>query len=327
VKTVELLIVQLEEASALMERQTAPHWRLSLILTDNVAELLFQQEASRLLEFMAVKREYVALAERGYPISLEDHLLEQFKREVVTLDRQRRIENDFSVRLGYLTGSKSISFVEARVFRKLHQYRNDTYHRERFREGTVATAARLYFDLVCGLLSRFTPTISMLLGRQDAEERFPSLAKYFDDEETGWLTQTSLGERVARALVPADRAVGNSLADHIVARLDQIERTAKEPLQLLDEDWTAEDVFRVVQLSEVNALNEVRRRRVKYRYEHIEKWRARAERLRICDSRLESFRQFAELEDEVEPIEDALEALALEVDHMVQFLIDSARGK
>ena len=324
----ELLIVQLQEAKVYLSADSNAQRRLGLILTDNAVELLLQQEAETLLWLNKSKGELVRLVEAyGSPTGADQELLEEAQSEYVTPKRRSRIENDFSAKVGFLVERSSLSPAEGAVLTKLHQYRNDTYHRGKLRPGSLQTCADLYFDIACDLLGRFTELMSQIIVKSEALDLFPKLSeqlKGLDDKV--WLTQTSFGQMLSRG-DPSNHSISDSLADHLIERIDGLVEVATDQLEYFGSEWTAEDVFHGVQLPHAQGIEGIRGEKVKYPFSRVKKWRARAERMRTVQERLEAFRSFANLEDEIEPMEDLLNDFAIEMDRVIQQKMDELRGK
>lgn len=324
----ELLVVQLQEAKAYLAADSNAERRLGLILTDNAVELLLQQEAEKLLWLNESKGELIRMMEAyGNSAYVDQDLLEESRKEYVTPKRKLRIENEFSAKVGFLVDRSSLSPAEGAVLIKLHQYRNETYHRGKLRPGSLQTCAGLYFDIACDLLGRFTQLISQIIAKSEALDLFPKLAEQLEGfDDRGWITQKNFGSILSRN-DPSNRSISDSLADHLLERIDGLVGVATDQLEYFDPEWTAADIFHGVQLPYAQGIEDIRGEKVKYPFSRVTKWRVRAERVRTVPGRLEAFRLFAKLEDEIEPIEDLLNELAIEMDRAVQQKIDELRGK
>jgi hypothetical protein len=324
----ELLVVQLQEAKAYLSADSNAERRLGLILTDNAVELLLQQEAEKLLWLNESKGELIRMMEAyGDSTYVDRDLLEESRKEYVTPKRKSRIENEFSAKVGFLVDRSSLSPAEGAVLIKLHQYRNETYHRGKLRPGSLQTCAGLYFDIACDLLGRFTQLMSQIIVKSQALDLFPKLAEELEGfDDRAWITQTSFGSVLSRN-DPPNRSISDSLADHLIERIDGLVGMAIDQLEYFGPEWTAEDIFHGVQLPHAQGIEKIRGEKVKYPFSRVTKWRVRAERVRAVPGRLEAFRLFAKLEDEIEPIEDLLNEFAIEMDRAVQQKIDELRGK
>ena len=158
VDSLERLVVHVEEAVLLGCMNDDPHLRLGLIMLDSAAELLLHREW-RLAPSVGEYRELVRGAgEWRVTMGKELASAAGLQEKAVPAARCKRIDRDFSAKCDYLVGLGVLAEPRARVWRKLHKYRNEAYHRDRLRLGALASATRIYAYLVCTLMRDFPQT-------------------------------------------------------------------------------------------------------------------------------------------------------------------------
>ena len=150
VDSLERLVVHVEEAVRLGCMDDDPHLRLGLMMLDSAAELLLHRECDSRLRWAGQYRELVRGAEE-WRIATGEELSSAagLRESAVAAARCKRIDRDFGAKCEYLAGLGVLAEPRARVLTKLHKYRNEAYHRDRLRLGTLASATRIYVYLVC----------------------------------------------------------------------------------------------------------------------------------------------------------------------------------
>jgi hypothetical protein len=144
---------------------------------------------------------------------------QQLRAQVVSVRRQKRIEREFDSKAEYLVERSEIDHQTARVLKKLHQYRNETYHRDQLRSEVLDSAVTIYAVLTCDLMRRLTPTVFSALPVP------PILAKYEPHlgSRIDFDSQSEIADHLERANgLDEPLAIGQALSDHVVARLDEM---------------------------------------------------------------------------------------------------------
>ena len=329
------MVVHVEEAVRLGTMSDDPHLRLGLILLDSAAELLLHREChSRLHWAEQDERQSVRLAEEMHQATgKEPEWLAELREKAVPAARCRQIDRDFGAKCDYLLGLGVLAEPHARVLKKLHKYRNEAYHRDRFRLGTLASATKIYIYLVCSLMRDFPMTGTD--GCIRVSPRPPAgLVRYLDDDEswqhlvveTGvWGLQRHIASRLlAEAGIALSSGMGEVLAQHFCDRLDALKETAEGAVALFysqgrDEGWDWEAGLSLAQLDPRNLLrvmssDEVKSAAVPVHPAQISQWRAEGEALASQTDDLAAFATFADLEDTFEPLEALVIQLQVDVD-------------
>ena len=332
----ERFAVQVTEAKRLASSEDVAYSRLALLLLDNVAETLMYHMCRDSMMYDRVKEQHLDMLLRNPKPRPEDlKMIDELKAKVLTPKRKENIESYFVPKVEFLRERKAQGMTSeiGRCLRKLHAYRNEIYHRDKIRPGTLNTAVKIYFHLSCHLLAAYRP-IAMHWTRPTP----PGLADALGHDFAG--TPLDSYPTVAKWLLDgkdleAD-GVQLALADHLVGRLEEIletlDWTSETMADLSRQDWTAPIVLTWIQLGDEDAkpfmsLEDLSQMKVPIGQKEIDGWRARANKIRDLTPTTAAFAAFANLEDEIEKVEGPLNELASAVDREVGFRIDEARGK
>lgn len=334
----EILVVHVEEAVRLGTMDDGPHLRLGLIMLDSAAELLLHRECDSRLKWAGEYRRLVRDAERWRErMGRETGTLAELREKAVPAAQYRRIDRDFGAKCDYLLGLGVLAEPHARVLKKLHKYRNEAYHRDHLRRGTLASATRIYAYLVCSLMRDF-PMHSISYQSTDPPA---GLLKYLAAGERGmelWDALPGLQARIASRLLgevglARPPGVGEVLSRHFCGRLDAVREAAEESAAFFrrpgrDEGWDWQAALGLAQLDirnlpRIASPDEARSAGVPVRPEHIRQWLAAGEALASQADDLAAFAAFADLEDAFEP----LEALVMQLLTEVEIQRDLASGR
>jgi hypothetical protein len=339
----ERLVVHAEEAVRLGLMPDESHLRLGLLLLDSAAELMMHRQCEWLLAqaemyegWLRGATAFKAATGRGA------ERVAELQKEALSAGQRKNIERDFNAKCDYLRQHDLLPDAQARVLKKLHKYRNETYHRDRLRPATLANAARIYIYVVCTML-RDLP--SYVTSYTELDPR-PGLVKYLSDEERGaaglFGVEDRLPARIATCLlkesgVAEPARLGAALADHVCDRLDDLVEAAGECAEFmaqtsLDERWDLEAILGIVQISperylDVRNSDDARALDVPVRSAQLDQWRGAAQALATQADDLAAFAAFANIEDAFEPVEAKVLKLAADVDREIQLQLDMALGK
>ena len=336
--SLERLVVHVEEAVRLGTMNDDPHLRLGLIMLDSAAELLLHRECDSRLRWAGEYRKLVRMAEEWRAtMGKELSSVAGLREKAVPAAQCKRIDRDFGAKCHYLVDLGVLAEPHARVLKKLHKYRNEAYHRDRLRLGTLSSASRIYAYLVCTLMRDFPPHGT---GGLIHLTPYPpaGIMKYLDDDED-WgalvLDSAELQARIAsRLLAQAGAAlpsrVGEVLSQHFCDRLDAVKEAAGETASFFcwvtrDEgwDWKAALGLAQLDLTRLPPSDQARSAAVPIRPDQIRQWRAAGEALAAQADDLAAFAAFADLEDAFEPVE----ALVTELLTQVEIQRDLASGR
>jgi hypothetical protein len=335
----EMMVVQLEEVRSLLERDTANHARLALILLDNAAEnlmfhaietaLMFNPQSERILRQWD---EIVAQTNSPSAIRERDRVYATY----IPKGKRRQLEYKFDAKIDFLQERDQIESTTARVLKKLHRHRNQLYHRDIINFVTIQSACLIYFDVVCTLLE----TLRLFGFRVLIPEIPPVLAKY-GAPATDWGPP---GTRVITAQLRSGLGIDGeslkqTLVTHLTSRLDELEsnlvrvgRTLFNPfLEKAPSPTWRELIVRLAQVHEEReappSFEALLKLKLPYGVADIPKWRDAVASLEPMNRQLNLFAAFADIEDEFEPFELQVDGLTERISHEVQMEEDMRRGK
>lgn len=331
-KRLEFIVVQLEETKRLIEINRVPQLRLALILLDSAIELVLHRTVNTQLSYEPVQilANYRRAKESGrYDEDLDTTIQEL--EGLVTSQTQRKKLDSFDPKIDFLIRSGDLAAEIGPVIKKLHKYRNETYHRDQHREAVLRPAVLIYFDAACTVLSAYRTGIMSI-----DSDIGPEFGKYVDARGPLYTDVFELAGTVARQLRDALgldlKAVRNALSDHLTARLDTLDSDIKFIEQNVDRELTREDVIRMAQVADgdmeaILDLEVLRNRIFRYSDRDIIKWRTEIICLLSIANKHEMFAKFAAIEDEFEPLELKVHEDVSRLDHAIQMQIDEYRGK
>jgi hypothetical protein len=163
VQRLERLVVHVEEALRIAQNADEAHLRVALVLLDSAAELLMHRECSELLHEESFEFGQLQALESSqryfekYRGAEYEAYAEKLRAKVTSKARRREIDRDFNAKAKFLAEKGCLPFPQDRVLRKLHQYRNEAYHRDNVRSDTLRSAIDIYAFLACDMMQRFAP--------------------------------------------------------------------------------------------------------------------------------------------------------------------------
>lgn len=326
VERLERLVVHIEEALAFAQRTDTAHLRLALLLLDSAAELLLHRAVEHELTYRRFDGQLIAMYERieqgGLPLSDDSRrYLNEIRSRAVSKTRQRSIERNFDAKSNYLAEVGKLNVALVRVLEKLHQYRNEAYHRDHVRADSIRSAVRIYANVVCTLL-RDLPAPGIGIGMTVPDGLQPHVP------DPRQLLRFDLRERIAQRLLERpDVATGGDLSEalslHLLDRLDELRGGLDEAGGFLTPEWRKDmNPGKVLALLQTPpyagplVTSEV-----------LDDWQRHAEYIATDPDALTAFTAFADLEDAFEPLEEQLHELLRAIDGEIQQRIDEARGK
>jgi hypothetical protein len=323
-KRLELVIVQFEEVKRLIGVGRVPQLRLAHILLDSAVELIMHRMVETELEseyfefdLLEKLRRLQTMRKSDKPLQprfaaagpSDDKLREeiQWLEGAVTSKRKRkRINDNFGDKIDYLVETTKLPGDLIPVLKKLHDYRNETYHRDQHRVEVIRPAVLIYFDAACTVLDHYTPDAVVGDGPLG-----PELAR-FQDGFPGPQDPFELPSRAAKQLreeVGLDlAAVRTALVEHLLGRLDDLE----SGLAYIEENITGGaipgDGIRTMQMEDgdIEATFDaqvLRSRRYPLSMKDVESWIERVKAMESLDDKHALFAELADLENAFEDLE------------------------
>lgn len=250
-----------------------------------------------------------------------------------------RIAREFNSKLRMLAWNGDIPSEYISVIGRLHEYRNEMYHREESRPNALRILSHLYAWLVADLLERLGPPIfGTYSGDPDdiVEHTYgrmglpaPGPRDLFED---GFKPQSHMAAALREGLDLA--SAPELLADYAAERMESVHDAIKfsgdyiGSLQRLDE-VSEMDVIRLIYNTgdPRRSMAQMRNDKAPVTRAMIKRWDEWPEKIRTTHQPVEAFRSLAELEAEFESFEKKVQNLASDVDGAIQFASDLARGK
>lgn len=249
------------------------------------------------------------------------------------------IARDFDSKLRVLAWNGDIPREYVSVIGRMHEYRNEMYHREESRPTALRILSHLYAWLVADLLERLGPPIfGIYSGDPDdiVEHTYGRMGLRApgprDLLEDGFRIQNHMAAALREGLDLA--SAPELLADYAAERMESAHEAIKfsgdyiGSLQRLDK-VSEMDVIRLIYNTgdPGRSMAQMRNDRAPVTRAMIERWDEWPEKIRAMQQPLEAFRSLAELEAEFESFEKKVLNLASDVDGAIQFASDLARGK
>jgi len=322
VQRLELVIVQLEEVERLIGIGRVPHLRLAHILLDSAAELIMHRMAKSELDHeryhfdqLENLRRLDAAGRGGAWCSDEIRRLEGI---VVSKTRRKKIDNNFGDKIDFLVERGRLPADLGPVLKKLHEYRNETYHRDQHRVEVIRSAVLIYFDAACTVLEHYEPGTMIHSNSLGPELRrlYEDLPRPRDLFKLPHLAAARLREEVGLDI----DTVRSALRDHLLSRLADLE----DGLAYVQENLTSTDVMpgdaiRVMQIQDgdLDAIFDsevLRSRPYPLTMSDIATWTARATALDNLADKHALFTEFGAIEDCFEELEQKVRKAVWDID-------------
>lgn len=330
----ERVVVQLVEAKRLAEHRDNVHILLSLFLIDNVVEILLYRESSYLLRWEDFRRETVRGMEgrQDLPDDLAE-MRDETLGDITSKTQRKKIDREFNAKVDYLVHHNLVEVTDARVLKKLHQYRNEAYHRDESRSDTLETAVRIYFWLACRLLA------ALPLHSIEHSGHVPrGLEQFLTPGQSPHIVSFGFPQEVSGQLLAdyglAEDEVADLLSENLLSRLAEI----RENLDYLVDNnlsgrvTTAAEFMHICQIEEDLGFGwlrpeVIRAQQVRYSMKDLELWERRSVELAETRPMVNVFAKFADIEDEFEPLERKVAEMVVQLDDVINLEIDRLRGK
>ena len=321
-QSLELVIVQFEEAKRLIKIRRAPQLRLAHILLDSAVELLMHRMAWWELDRERYHFEQLEnlrrleAAGRSEPWFRDE--IQRLEGKVVSKTRRKKIDSNFGDKIDFLVERDRLPADIGPVLKKLHEYRNETYHRDQHRVEVIYPAVLIFFDAACTVLEHYEP--GTMIGRGSLG---PELARLYEElprpQDPFQLPRRAAGQ--LRQEVGLDLGtVRSALRDHLVSRLADL----KDGLEYIEEclsysDVTPGDAIRVMQIEEgdVDAIFNteiLRSRPYPLTMDDVDIWIDRAKALDRLVDKHALFAEFGAIEDCFEKLEQSVSKAVWQID-------------
>lgn len=328
------ILFQVEEACRFVEDGRQEPLRVALLLLDNAAELQMDRAIRAELSDADFREKLRTLALEIPDAERPPDLQWLIDWKPLTRKQKTQIDRNFNEKVDFLASlpDKLDPAIQAPL-KHLHQYRNQAYHRGQVRPATLTIACRLLVEINCELLS-----LGCAGSSYASDEDYSWIEKRFGIRAVQTLGGRAFLQRAAeemrqRAFVDSsDLAV--ALSDHFEARITDLRNAIAFILENTEHFGSPAEVFRASQYrSAVNrgeapaapmppATYEAR-----FGLQVLDDLLARRKEISATTGRIDAFRIYSVLETTLELFEDDVHSLASEVDRVIQWAVDIARGK
>lgn len=326
------LLFQIDEARRYIEDGRLQHLRLACLLLDNAAEIQMDHRIKEDLQWENAMEKI-----RSQCISLElpperTELRELVEWKPLSSSEKRSLDRDFNEKVSYMEDRGGhLDPSLAGPLKYLHKYRNEAYHRVRIRPETIRTASLMMLEINCTML------LEVRRGSQSHSSNgdYSWLINRFNLNELHYLCDAQLRSLVSELrseLLPTDNAVAETLSDHLGDRFSML----YDSLDFIAENCNMADTReQALAESESYAFDQRTSGRPaptnkfvsQYSLQLIEQLQSEIPNVRNGSTRLSAFDCFSNIEKQLEPIEECVDALVEAIDSAISLAIDVARGK
>ena len=328
-------VEQIHEAGNLLGLRSAPHARMALLLLDNAAEILMHRTIIDELKFDDTWSDIFQAARASLPPDRADVLIEESGHKPIPPKQRKAMERLFIPKVDFLVQQQKVPQAVGQVVKALHRYRNDAYHRDRVRRETLHAAAMIYYEVACELLATLLPS-SMVFSSTDDWSGF--LSRFGLTPSCSMMPDgiAEIASKLRSEIGIEASALAQLLSDHFVSRLDDLNEQLDFICQYAGRGATHASELKRIQfwratgrLPESEADQKFVAYAPKYTLAHLDEWRPKGEQLRtrVGEGKLKLLREFCEIEQQLEPLEEMVNEVASLIDRAIQFEIDMARGK
>jgi hypothetical protein len=325
------VLYQIDEAKRYIQGGRLEQLRLALLLLDNAAEIQLERRVRDELVIEELRERVRSQALGIGDPGLLEKVADLVAWQPLTSGEKRRLERDFNAKLDYLSARHGLVDDRlVRILRRLHRYRNDAYHRARVRRETVRTAACLFLEVDCQLLSTLFRVSSWSSG-----DDYPWLEERFGLKKPYLIAGASklMIDDLRAGIIPSVDSVKKNLSEHLAGRIADI----WDALDFVIDNSGIESRGEALQVAQAMAavgrgeLNPPPKNpwmyKAKWSISTVEALDDDISTIGGADDRLYAFASFSQLEERLEPIESEVDDLVGLVDRMVQDEIDRRRGK
>lgn len=311
---------------------------MAFTLLDNTTELLMYRSVRRALSSDVYLERMHERAKEVMPADKYAEWVATYKVEVLGSKQRKLIERSYPEKVSYLVRKDKLSkpFGEALV--RLHDFRNEMYHRDHVKDDLLRACSIFLFEVVCEMFVALPPT------------SVRSLSSY-EEESSGWRrfqrkygrqgfymfspeVPLEISKKVRGSISISLNRLRQTLKKHLKARLVQtlenLEQVRQDGLgnistaKALKELQFIED--QIVRDAPVHK-RDLKKYSPKFRMTDFAKWKRAIRSLDDLTDKYLLFNRFTTVEREFLEMEEVIDLAARHVDEAVQHAIDVARGK
>ena len=321
-------VVQLEETKRFILDGEVARLRLALILLDNAVEVMLHRRVSAELDGANVYARRLRKFPDGPLDAQGEARRQEIAAKVIPPARKKKIARFFGEKLTLLSECGSLPAATARALRHLHDYRNELQHHDHVRPESIRTAALVLFDIALDLMVQLVP--GSITWEGDGDYRWLQDYGITEPFPIGHddLRGTISGKLREGLPLDADGA-RDALIAHLRARLDGMESNLAELPPGARRPQDLAGMFRHLRRWEQGLPDEPENNTNIMPFDKLgwfPRWRAEVAALSAIADKLELFDRFGTLEDEIEPLETALQSIVDAISVAGELAADIARG-
>ncbi len=328
---IKRIATQLEECKKFIEFQQDTHYRLAVLLLDNLIELLMYHVVCNEFQY----DDYFIKLHKwidNTPASDEEKrkIRSELKYELIPTKQRVAVDRYFDEKLKFLSSHRDyISPQTARVLSRLHVYRNEIYHRDTVRLESIRTAALILFDIACDLIS----DLKLSSCGYNSDDDLSWMAKY-TEIKMDFDIQKKVAKYYRDSFSLDLTEIRHSLIEHLNDRFSQF----MERLKFINENTRPNDSLDVT-LKSVQFWVEDRTRSPhsrdsgfqrftpKYTLDWVNSLKDQVSSMGPNMDKVDLFARFSDIEEAFEPVESQVCEVNEALDSAIQMAIDIARGK
>ena len=327
------IVEQIHEAGRLLSLESAPHARMALLLLDNAIEILMHRAVMERFQHDDFYSRLFEQAKASLPADTAAAFIEKSSYKLIPR-KERKAMRSFNPKVDFLTREGKLPEIMGQVVKALHRYRNDAHHQDKVRQATLQAAAVVCYELACEVLIALPPSSVGFLSTDDGSEFY---SKYGVEPAEMIGNMPKIASKLRSTIGIDENSLAEILSQHLLSRLDEL----NEQLNFICEYSGAThsgELKRIQFCKEAHGVGQLSKNEIdqrfevysaKYTLDHIADWRNKAELLRtqVGAGKLKLLGMFCEVEQELEPLEEAVNEVASFIDQEIAREIDQRRGK
>ncbi|MGW9184827.1 hypothetical protein [Agromyces sp. NPDC055661] len=349
VERAEMLAAQVFTARRMADSGRVADLRVAVILFDSVMETLMVRRIDDLFALYRIGQPRPWEEVQPVEMDLRDASQKQRVEEAsgtrlvpwrISKTQRLRIDREFGAKLQLLAWHGDLRPELVPVATRLHEYRNEVYHRDQLRRGSLLVTANLAASVVAEMLRALRPGVVGSYG-SDTRETLRRIYEWMgrpDDapaDPLAMFTGLDLQEKMADALLDGldDRleATASALSDYARGRLEAWRGNLRfiGDFVFSGSEFDEFDAVRVVHCDRPPELTlaSLRGMPCSITKARIRAWDEYPTRIGLAADRYDAARLLAEFEADFEPSELKVSEVASDVDGEIQRQIDWMRGK
>jgi len=325
------ILEQIDASKKFILNDTLYDYRIALLLIDNCVEIIMQ----RIVKHKFEQHDFMEKLKNRHKINLDEITTRTiFNHDTLTKAKKYQITKYFGEKLKYL--SSDLNLLDnsiLKVVSYLHHYRNDAYHNDFVRQGSIKPAVLLYFRI---LNEFFLPIIPNTIG-YSSEDDFSIYEKKYNFTVHHFVADNSfdiIKKEFIDSIPTNDLDIKNNLINHLSFKIEELDNA----IYYLNNDYkignTCHETFKLLQYFEYSEINNIphdpfliENYKATYDYNIIENWKERINFFHDIDDVFILFNEFSFIEKEIEPIEKIVNNQFANIESYIQLQIDIMRGK